>query len=214
MYESVRLEKYGKVRDYYVVPCDTCGREFPKRKSFVDPAKHNFCSRKCRDGYSEEIHKSLVPGEKICRKCKQSKPFDQFYKRKRSKDGLTANCRECTLARYRQPSYKKRMDAYREENKEHLDQKAREARYLRKYGLTWDDFEQMKEQQGNVCAICREPFVETARNGTPKFCVDHDHETGKVRGLLCDLCNNGLGRFRDQIPLLEKAIEYLRAHSD
>ncbi len=71
-----------------------------------------------------------------------------------------------------------------------------------KYGLTMTSFQQMVDAQGNVCAICQEPFVST-----PK--VDHCHGTGRVRGLLCHQCNVGLGAFRDNCRSLERAIRYL-----
>ena len=79
-----------------------------------------------------------------------------------------------------------------------------EARYLKRYGLTLEDYNRMFEAQSGRCAICS-VSVEGAR-----LCVDHDHGTGKVRGLLCSLCNRALGQFRDSTELLRKAIAYLK----
>jgi len=62
----------------------------------------------------------------------------------------------------------------------------------------------MLEEQGGLCAICR---------AAPAAHVDHDHATGKVRGLLCFNCNGGLGQFKDRIQVLEAAIGYLREHA-
>jgi hypothetical protein len=77
------------------------------------------------------------------------------------------------------------------------------------YGITHADYERMLVEQGGCCAICGTP----APVGIKKyFSVDHDHETGRVRQLLCDLCNNGLGRFKDDIDLLKKAVAYLERH--
>lgn len=74
---------------------------------------------------------------------------------------------------------------------------------VEKYGLTFDEFSTMLDEQEGRCAICGVEF-----EGEPM--VDHDHETRRVRGLLCKLCNNGLGMFRDNIGLLQTAIRYLR----
>lgn len=73
-----------------------------------------------------------------------------------------------------------------------------------RYGLSPEDFNRMLDEQGGVCAICGTVDAK----GRPLH-VDHDHATGAVRGLLCHQCNNGLGSFRDQVALMEKAIAYL-----
>ncbi len=77
------------------------------------------------------------------------------------------------------------------------------ARYLKRYGLTLEDYERMYEQQHGQCAICN---VEVQGE---RMCVDHDHGTNKVRGLLCRLCNSSLGGFRDSVSLLRRAVSYL-----
>ena len=83
--------------------------------------------------------------------------------------------------------------------------------YMRQYlyGVTPEQFEQMLEQQGGTCAICATDQWDSKGRGPS---VDHDHATGKVRGLLCASCNNGLGRFRDDTALLRAAVKYLEAH--
>lgn len=72
-----------------------------------------------------------------------------------------------------------------------------------KYGLTEADYLAKIVEQGNVCAIC------SKKDETKVLCVDHDHVTGEVRGLLCGNCNVGLGNFRDSPKILESAIAYL-----
>lgn len=74
-----------------------------------------------------------------------------------------------------------------------------------KYGLEPDHKEQLFSAQGGACYICRYAFGQ--KTGDMK--VDHNHDTGEVRGLLCDLCNRGLGFFRDNQDNLKKAISYL-----
>lgn len=76
---------------------------------------------------------------------------------------------------------------------------------LDKYGITREEYFALKEAQHGCCAICgREPK-------TRRLAVDHDHATGKVRGLLCAACNMGLGAYRDDIAMLRRAIAYLEA---
>ena len=74
------------------------------------------------------------------------------------------------------------------------------------YGLTLDDYSAMLVEQSGVCAICGK---EEAVSSKGVLSVDHDHKSGKVRGLLCDTCNRGLGHFFDNTELLTKAVLYL-----
>jgi hypothetical protein len=76
-----------------------------------------------------------------------------------------------------------------------------------RYGLTLDDYKTMLAAQGGVCAICREP--STSAWGS--LHVDHDHDTGRVRGLLCEACNVGLGNFKDDPARLRAAAVYLES---
>ena len=75
---------------------------------------------------------------------------------------------------------------------------------LKKYGITYDDYLNMLDAQDNRCAICNDEFIKRPY-------IDHDHETGRVRGLLCGGCNAVLGRFKDKEATLLWAIEYLKA---
>lgn len=72
------------------------------------------------------------------------------------------------------------------------------------YGLTLEKFEEMIEDQDGCCLICGE---------AKKLVVDHDHETGKVRGLLCSPCNTGIGHFKDDVDRMLSAIDYLTTNS-
>lgn len=80
---------------------------------------------------------------------------------------------------------------------------------MRNYGITQEEYEELKAQQGDVCAICGQPEVRVHKGIKVDLCVDHDHETGKVRGLLCARCNHGLGNFKDSPENLSNAIDYL-----
>lgn len=76
---------------------------------------------------------------------------------------------------------------------------------LKKYGITPEDYDEMYSKQEGKCAICKSHQLSLKK----KLCVDHCHKTGKVRGLLCNNCNLGLGSFKDDKIILETAIKYL-----
>jgi Recombination endonuclease VII len=126
---------------------------------------------------------------KICRKCKGEKALSEFHKRIGAKDGVHPVCKECRKQEPR-PSLDMRRAYLRRKN----------------YGLTDADFWAMFESQSGVCAICMDPLTLDYQTGLH---IDHDHKTGKVRGLLCGRCNAGLGHFRDRIDLCLAAHKYL-----
>lgn len=76
----------------------------------------------------------------------------------------------------------------------------------KRYGLTPEQFIKLSDSQGGLCAICKRIM-----NG---ICIDHDHETGKVRGLLCRNCNTGLGMFEENIEFLRLCITYIEKHKE
>lgn len=84
----------------------------------------------------------------------------------------------------------------------------RSTTFARKYGITLADRASMIMAQGGLCPICLELLSSTIVN----TCVDHDHDTGKVRSILCKACNTGMGQFSDNPELLRKAAEYIEAH--
>lgn len=80
-------------------------------------------------------------------------------------------------------------------------------RLKRQYGITIEDYNRMLKDQNGVCFICQK---ESKNFWGTQPAVDHCHKTGKIRGLLCDKCNKGLGQFNDNPELLQKAIKYLK----
>lgn len=82
----------------------------------------------------------------------------------------------------------------------------RRSNLKKKFGITVEQYDQMMRAQLNRCAICRIHQSQEKR----RFAVDHDHSSGKIRGLLCINCNRGLGAFKDSDEMLAEAIEYLR----
>lgn len=81
------------------------------------------------------------------------------------------------------------------------------------YGMTLSRWDSIYTAQGGLCIICRQPR-RGGKIGDIGLYVDHDHATGKVRGLLCHMCNVGIGHFNEDVALLEAAIAYLKSHRD
>ena len=83
---------------------------------------------------------------------------------------------------------------------------------LARYGLTTEDYNKLVAKQNFVCAICKQPetAIDGATQETKVLSIDHCHNSKKVRGLLCGKCNFGLGKFNDDVKLLEAAINYLK----
>jgi hypothetical protein len=96
--------------------------------------------------------------------------------------------------------------------KSKIQPKTRGYRWKHKYGLTETEFRVLFDRQEGRCSICKMTLFENG-NGFTGVVVDHHHGSGKIRGLLCGLCNSGLGHFRDNPNFLEAAIEYLRKNS-
>lgn len=100
------------------------------------------------------------------------------------------------VRRWKRESYARNPDAHK-------------ARVLwSEFGITFEQYNEMLERQEELCAICQEPETATLRGTVRRLCVDHDHETGHVRGLLCTRCNTGIGLLGSNI---EAAIGYLEA---
>jgi hypothetical protein len=83
------------------------------------------------------------------------------------------------------------------------------------YGIGMDEYRALSEAQNGVCAICKNTETSLDKDGGPRLMpVDHDHITGKVRGLLCTACNRALGMFKDSPELLRSAINYLEKNKE
>lgn len=135
---------------------------------------------------------------KTCKKCSSSKTLDNFSGSPSTKDRLRNWCRDC-FAKYDKERYLVKPREYFK------------GKSLVRYWPSCSPEEALQKrnelllEQTGLCAICKR---DETICGTLN--VDHDHSTGKVRGLLCTTCNRGLGEFRDRITDLESAISYLR----
>jgi hypothetical protein len=154
---------------------------------------------------------------RVCRTCKQEKPLPEFATRYGEP---TSWCLHCKRSYWRDKGY---GAAYRARNREHIRQYNRKWRAAHSdknkewdlralYGLTLVEYHTLLEQQGGVCAICRQPETTSIRGKLLKLAVDHDHANGRVRGLLCRRCNTVLGHLDERIEIARAMIDYLEKH--
>jgi hypothetical protein len=99
---------------------------------------------------------------------------------------------------------------YRLENRQVLRDRERE----RRFGVSRREYAEMYKQQNGVCAICSQPETATRKSVVKSLAVDHNHTTGKVRGLLCSACNTAIGKMRENPEILASAIQYLERHTE
>lgn len=167
-----------------------------------------WCKECCRiDRISRRPPPTPAVLEKKCGRCKEVLGHQNFGSASGSSDGLQKWCREC-------------RSKYDSDNRDSITRRAREARQAkpeeyrrfrslaskcRDYGISVSEYDEMLASQSGVCAICRKECKSGKR-----LSIDHNHETGEVRGLLCGKCNSVIGYADDCISTLRAAIEYLR----
>ena len=138
---------------------------------------------------------------KSCNRCRAIKPLPDFSVVNKNRGPQRHSvCRAC------------RREQFRQWSKTPRGRERKRVRVMaREYNLSVEDYDALHATQGGVCAICRRPeSYVNPRNGTvQRLCVDHDHLTGKVRGLLCRDCNGGLGLYQDDSGRLRAAANYL-----
>ncbi len=164
-------------------------------------------------------------GKKRCKVCGEVKPLDQFYKAVGCVDGRRGECRECfqakAVARAEANPELRRIARERTQvwvrdnpDRKQANNRAyaasgrkkpsdRKSHLKRTFGLTLEDYDRMLAEQDGGCAICGDP------PGTTALHVDHCHETGEVRGLLCFRCNSALGNLRDDPDIITLALVYV-----
>ncbi len=191
------------------------------------------------NGHKKKLQNRIVGNTKRCPHCKDVKILDEFCTRRKSLNGITSWCSTCDTERnnkyreeypekvkasqlkYRQKfspeentirnriSYKKRIST--PEGKLQYYLKGRRA-LLKKRNMTLEDFDKLLKSQDYRCAICHtdKPY------GGPylQWALDHNHKTNKVRGILCDSCNRGLGHFKDSREKLLAAEKYLAKYEE
>lgn len=140
---------------------------------------------------------------KRCSECQKKKPASDFHKDRSRPDGLQSRCKPCNTIvsrRYRQ-QHADVINARRRQNYAEMSAEDKaDAKRQTLYGLSRRKFDKLAVQQEHKCAICRK---------AGKLCVDHDHGSGAVRGLLCSRCNAGIGLLGDDAGRLLTAARYV-----
>jgi len=114
------------------------------------------------------------------------------------------------------PDYKKLKAEYMREYRKENPEKFRLIDVKKKFGLSSEEYSQLLLESDGVCAICHKPELKIDyRTGKVlNLSIDHNHDTGKIRGMLCMDCNRALGMFQDSPELLINAISYLQKYND
>ena len=126
---------------------------------------------------------------KKCKKCGEAKPLGDFYKH--NGNAYRSYCKSCWT--------------------KHHSPKARQTNIKRFYGIDEETYNEMLAEQGGGCAICGRSAEEVGTR-FKHLAVDHNHDTGLIRGLLCTKCNTAIGLFEDDVDRLSRAIEYIRSN--
>lgn len=137
-----------------------------------------------------EIDYDNQHGSRVCTKCHIRKPFAEFYKQTNNASGVSSQCRYCIILNACEYA-KNRSELFKRKQ------------LLKKYSEPVDTAKYKEIIEAEECQICGKKSASTLH-------VDHCHSSNKVRGVLCMECNLGLGKFKDDLNLLEKAITYLK----
>lgn len=152
----------------------------------------------------EQLALDIQEQHKKCCVCNERKHFDLFYNFKNKSDNKSYRCKVCD---------DKARKKWKNANPEKSYSSTRKRNLKHKYGISLEKYEEMLTEQEGKCAICKATENNTTGNRKDwNFAVDHDHETGKIRGLLCNSCNRGIGLLKDNPELLRKAAEYVETH--
>lgn len=198
--------------------CKKCGIEKPS-SDFSPSKRHKYRKfpwcKPCNNKYTlqrkvlrathPEKYPSRTPvvnGMKVCTHCKIRKSVNEFWRHYNSVYPFCKACKKAQQAswRVRNPEkYKAQADRRKRENR------SEEGRFKR-YGITKEQYASMVEWQHGECAICG-LYVGM------KLYVDHNHKTGKVRGLLCKRCNFAIGALKEDLSVMAKAMEYVRRYN-
>lgn len=174
--------------------------------------------------FTASLIADIAPDTEVrkCTGCRHKKPLSEF------RNKYSRNLKKCFDCRNKARAFRKTLTPHKPgetltENKLRQSRAnyllgIREAHLRTNYGLTLEDVQTMLDDCGHKCGICGSYIQLTQmtlkrKSRSTSACIDHCHSTGKVRGLLCGLCNSGLGFFRDNIMALRSAINYLEHHN-
>lgn len=146
---------------------------------------------------------------KKCSTCYEFLPLENFANCKGRPFGRHSYCKACRKVWYEANKERERAESrkWHKDNPERSKYNSRNCKLKKKFGLSFEDYQEMHLMQEGLCAICKRPSQTEAL-----LAVDHDHITGKVRALLCASCNMGIGQFDENVERMEAAIAYIKEH--
>jgi hypothetical protein len=200
--------RHAKTKDGYQGYCKNCTKRYVRD---WEEANAERLAAAQAQALAEPVDLTKT---KCCPRCGETKPLLEFYAHRSTKDRRATYCKSCAKAyqierqRGTRGAYMKR---YAEVNRSRMLQHYRSFR-LRLYGLTLERYDEMLEEQDHRCAICGGDGERV--DGRAPLVVDHDHETNRVRALLCNGCNAGLGMFGDDPERLRATADYLEKHRE
>ena len=205
----VRLIQYDERMDYPRI-CNTCGVIKPLREFKLGLPPFGGHSIQCLECYDRSQLDHLAQEERekkfrVCRTCDTEKPITEFKGDKTCTHGYRHQCRVC-YRKLQNERYQRDKD-----NPEFIRKKrisGRKCDLKRNYGITEEEYDKLLKAQDFKCAICEKTEEKSGR----KLSVDHCHTSNNIRGVLCTACNTALGKFKDDVHLLEMAIKYLKEH--
>ena len=180
--------------------CTKCGKVLPvddfRVRSGRSGTRQSLC-RRCESKASCEyvkIHRAEITNKR--------REYQKQYKKDHKKhlNGIARKSRRKNPQRHKDYGTKFRDSDF-----------GRNSYLKRRYGITLEEFDNMKDNQDGKCAICGSISGKINKKND-RLTVDHDHSTGEVRGILCHKCNFGLGHFDDDIERLAMAIAYLKIY--
>lgn len=208
--------------------CRDCGslesteNPFPREDTPRCEPCHRAAARSATRRYREKLkgraEVPATPQAKTCATCKSSKVAEHFGKCRASLDGLQYDCKMCqrTASRARYAADLETSRAYSKERaarrRVRSPEKVREARLRWAHGVGVEVYNTFLEKQGGVCAVCKQAETNKFKGKVRDLCLDHDHTTGKKRGLLCVRCNRALGLLRDDPSVVRNMLEYISEH--
>lgn len=151
---------------------------------------------------------------KTCVTCKKKKPLTDFYRKKNRRDGRRSDCKACGKRSVQKWERENPTKVRRTNNKS--VQKHREGKFntntwkCRGIDFTQEKYETRLKKQAGVCAICKRPNPSKKK----RFALDHNHDTGQVRGVVCDRCNLIVGIIEKDPTIIKASLQYLETWED
>ena len=146
-----------------------------------------------------------------CKRCGDIRPIADFHIVKECLGGRRPVCKFC-IRKQQKKSYKANAKIRRvKQRKWHIDnpRASRGSKLKSTYGITIEEYDTMFEIQGGACLICGCPETASRNGKTKNLAVDHNHITGKIRGLLCQKCNQALGLLSENPVVIKSLLEYI-----